>query len=126
MDSATPECKSCWQTALDSDAACPCTLDTNNPCAFARCVNTEYNKSGKCAVPYAALFNLDDVNDEQFTPRFALEDLKSCSSNEGWWGKTGGSSSTGKYLLWGLAILVGFPLVVAVWKARARAQSRTR
>jgi len=129
LQSATPECKSCWQTALDSDASCPCTLDDANPCAFTRCVNTEYNKSGKCAIAYAALFNLDDVNDEQFTPRFAIQDLKDCSqqSTEGWWGSNSSSgTSPSKYLLWGMALLVGIPLTVAVWQARSRSQSKSR
>jgi len=118
LRSASPECKSCWQTALDADATCPCTLDPANPCAFARCVETEYNKSDKCAIPYAALFNLDDLNDENFLPRFALGDVKDCSksTSEGWWDSA--TPSTTKYMILGLIVLIGIPFVMALWNAR--------
>lgn len=77
--SASPECKACWQTALDSDAECPCNFDEANPCAFARCVHKEFNKPvSRCANAFAALYNLDDVNDDKFQPPFDYSQLKNC------------------------------------------------
>lgn len=128
IQNASPECKSCWQSALDSDAECPCNLDAANPCAFARCVDKAFAKSGKCASAHAALFNKDDVNDEQFLPAFALADLKDCpvGTEEGFfWG--GDGSKRNMFIVIGLILLIGVPLLMALWQFRqAGGFSRTR
>jgi len=97
VSSASADCKACWQQALDADfkkdedlgfQACPCILEMDNPCAFIRCVDSEFNKPvSRCGKVYAALTNADDVTDANFKPPFSLADIKDCpknSSSEGY------------------------------------------
>jgi hypothetical protein len=111
LASASEECKACWQSALDSDAGCPCNYDPADPCGFARCVSTEFKKPiSKCANAYAALFNMDDVNDANFKPPFVLGELKDCATKEGWW-LFGEKSPSGATVAIGLALFLLFVII---------------
>ena len=119
ISSASEECKSCWQNALDSDAGCPCNLDPANPCAFARCVHKEFNKPvAKCANAFAAVFNLDDVNDEKFQPPFDLSQLQNCpaGSNESFDGVT--SMLMSPWVIGAIVVIFLVPVLYMLWKKK--------
>ncbi len=58
---------------------CDCNLGAQftpqNFCQYAKCVETNYNRNKSCGRAYNAIYNGDDVQDDQFLPPFAFANL---------------------------------------------------
>lgn len=85
----TEDCKDCIYQSYDVDRNCPCDLKTamtsQDLCEFADCVVTKQRESDgtKCSIPFNALFNVGDVDDELYTPPFGYNDLRCGGSPSG-------------------------------------------
>ena len=77
FDQATEDCRVCLDLAASADRQCPCILQSTSKgdlCDYAQCVENAYQRDAtNCAKSYAALYNLDDVQDGSFIPPFTYE-----------------------------------------------------
>ncbi len=71
-------CMNCIYQTWNNDMNCPCQLNPDKPCEYAKCVFEKYNTNQSCAEPFFAMFNVDDVQDEAYRPPFSLGDIKNC------------------------------------------------
>ena len=82
FDSAPSECKDCLYNQYSIDRGCPCELNSTQKsdlCAFAKCVYNQAKKPvPKCQLAYYALYNLDDVKDQDYSSSFSYSDLSGC------------------------------------------------
>lgn len=75
---ASDDCKDCLYTAQSIDRNCPCQIDGNNWCEYAKCVEQEYKLHNKCKYPYYSLYNIDDIRDESYINPFTYKQLRFC------------------------------------------------
>jgi hypothetical protein len=82
FNSTPEECKQCLYDQYSFDRSCPCELQsTNKPdlCSFAKCVSEQMKKPDpKCKLAYYALYNVDDVKDQEYSSEFSYDNLSGC------------------------------------------------